>query len=291
MTIETGWHDMPELEYHADPCPEPSLSASIAKIVVNKTPLHAWMRHPKHPDAEPFEATDAMILGKAVHAQVFGGADLEIIPADNWRTKAAKEAKAKAIAEDRIPILQTKEEQVYEMAERVRERFEGLYGGPYHEERVAIWRCPRTGHYRRAMMDSSAHAAPIIVDLKVTGKAVDEEACIRRVFSDSLDVQSGAYEEAMETLNPEWIGRVQFYFQWIEDKSPYALSRPILMGEAAMTYGRERWQAAGALWDAATTRDHFPSFSTEPTEAVPPGWTITQWETRKGLDPLLQGIV
>lgn len=286
-----GWHEMDEATYHADPCPEPALSASCAKTVIGKSLLHAWDQHPKNPDAEPFVPTTAMVMGSAVHAAVFGGAKLAVIEHDSFRTKAAKELREEARANGLIPMLEKDLPQIEAMADICRERFEGLYGGPYHAERVAIWRCPRTGGWRKAMMDSSAMAAPIIVDLKTTGSDIDDESCIKRVFADGLHIQAAAYEEAMEVLNPEWEGRVRFIFQWQEQKKPYAMSRPIEMDEAAMTIGREQWRAAGALWDAAIKSNKFPGFGVTPTPASPPAWVLTQWEIRKGLDEMIAGVV
>lgn len=281
MTIDlVGWHEMPESEYHADPCPLPSLSASCAKTIISKSLLHAWFQHPKNPSAPPFKPSSVMEMGKAVHAAVFGGADVEIIPADSYRTKAAKEAREAATEAGKTPILQKDYDQIEAMAKTARERFTGLYGGEYHAERVAIWRCPRTGGWRKAALDTSAKAAPIIVDYKTTKAGVDDESCKRRIFDMGLHIQAAAYEEAMEQLNPEWAGRVRFFFQWQEQDEPYALSRPIEMGEAAMTLGREQWKTAGAMWDAAVKHNEFPGYGTSPTEATPPPWEMSRWEER-----------
>ena len=38
---------MPARDYHADPGETPTLSASIAKRIVNESPLHAWLKHPR----------------------------------------------------------------------------------------------------------------------------------------------------------------------------------------------------------------------------------------------------
>ena len=46
MKIELpGVYDMPAEDYHADPCLEPSLSASIAKTMIFDTPWHVWTKH------------------------------------------------------------------------------------------------------------------------------------------------------------------------------------------------------------------------------------------------------
>ena len=34
-------------EYHADPCPTPSLSSGIARVLWANTPMHAWFKHPR----------------------------------------------------------------------------------------------------------------------------------------------------------------------------------------------------------------------------------------------------
>ena len=39
--LDTGiHHGVPEARYHSDPCAEPSLSNSIAKLLVRQSPLH-----------------------------------------------------------------------------------------------------------------------------------------------------------------------------------------------------------------------------------------------------------
>ena len=286
-----GWHDMSDKVYHSDPCPTPSLSASCAKTVIGKSLLHAWREHPKSPQAKPFSASAAMDIGSAVHAAVFGGAKIKLIEAPDWRTSAAKEARDLARHSGEIPLLEKELPRIEAMATLCAERFDGLYGKEYHAERAAIWRCPRTGGWRRAKMDTSAKGAAIIVDLKTTAKGVDDEACIKRVFSNQLHIQAAAYEEAMEQLHPEWAGRVRFLFQWQEQNEPYALSRPIEMGEAAMTIGREQWAAAGALWDKAVAENNFPGHGTDPTDASPPPWVLTEWENKKAFDENIAGVI
>lgn len=284
-----GWHTMPEDVYHRDPCPTPSLSSSCAKTIINSTLLHAWHDHPRSPNATPFQASKTMEIGKAVHAAVFGGAELFIIEADSYQTKAAREQRDEVNRSGAIPILAKDLPRIEAMAKLASERFKGLYGGPYHAERVAIWKCPRTHGWRRGMLDTSAKAAPIIVDYKTTEAAVDDESCIRRIFDQGLHIQAAAYEEAMSVLNPEWAGRVRFLFQWQEQSAPYALSRPIEMSEAAMSLGREQWAVAGALWDKAIKTMTFPGYGFSPTEATPPPWEITRWETRMSEDETLNG--
>ena len=39
--------DVPVDDYFADPLPAPSLTQSIAKIILDHSPLHAWHAHPR----------------------------------------------------------------------------------------------------------------------------------------------------------------------------------------------------------------------------------------------------
>ncbi len=288
--LEPGWYEMPEHVYHKDPCPLPSLSASCAKTIIESSLSHAWLSHPRGPNSEPFKPSETMEIGKAVHAAVFGGAKMHIIDADSYRTKDAKEQREAATLKGDVPILKKKVEVIEKMAAIAKQRFEGLYGGPYHAERVAIWKCPRSGAWRRGMLDTSAKAAPIIVDYKTTGASVSDDACIKRIFDSGLHIQAAAYEEAMTQLNPKWAGRVRFLFQWQEQKEPFELSRPIEMSEAGMTLGREQWAIAGALWDKAQETQSFPGYGVTPTEATPPPWHITNWEIRMETDETLNGV-
>src|SRR5262245_50563917 len=71
-----GIYDIPLAEYLADPCPAPSLSASIAHILLSQSPRHAWEAHPRlNPHYEPEEA-EAFDLGTAAHAYLLEGAEV-----------------------------------------------------------------------------------------------------------------------------------------------------------------------------------------------------------------------
>ncbi|MHA7900799.1 MAG: PD-(D/E)XK nuclease-like domain-containing protein [Henriciella sp.] len=281
-----GWHNtMTEEAYHADPVQEmASLSASCAKTVITKSLKHAWLEHPKNPDQQERSPNKAAEFGKAVHAMVFGGAEMQVIEAKSFQTKDARDQRAVALESGKIPVLVAEMEAVEAVAKNVAARFDELYDGKYHAERVAIWQCPRTGGWRRGMMDTTGIDIPVIMDLKTTQGSVDEENCIQRIFSDNHQIQAAAYKEAMETLQPEFMGRVQFYFLYAEQKPPYEVSSPILMSEAAMSLGAEQWQTAGAMWDAAVSLNRFPAYTHQVAVANPPLWKLTQWENRQMTD-------
>lgn len=61
---------VPEAEYHADPCPEPSLSSTIAKTLLASSPLHAAVRHPRLARQQQKVEREAFDRGKVAHAPV-----------------------------------------------------------------------------------------------------------------------------------------------------------------------------------------------------------------------------
>ncbi len=105
--LPVGIHyDVAAARYHADPCVKPSLSSSIAKILLEKTPRHAWYAHPRlNPD---FAAnTDTKFdLGSVVHELMLGkGVGYAVIKAADYRAKTAQAARQAAREEGKVPLL------------------------------------------------------------------------------------------------------------------------------------------------------------------------------------------
>ncbi len=101
-------YGMPADRYHADPAPEPSLSSSIAKVLLEQSPRHAWHQHPRlNPDMDAgSDPTRAKEIGTVAHKLILGrGADVETINAQDYKTGVAKETRARAYVEGRAPIL------------------------------------------------------------------------------------------------------------------------------------------------------------------------------------------
>lgn len=284
--IVAGWHNMSEDEYHSDPCPTPSLSASAAKTVIGKTLLHAWREHPRSPYKVKDRTSNRADRGTAAHASLFGGRGVACIEFDNYQTKASKEARDNARAKGFVPILAPEFPYIEEMVEIAGPRFDVLHGGEPICEVTALWQAPSKG-WRRGRIDSLSRNRARIVDYKTTEAAVDALSCERRIVSEGMHIQAAAYVEAVETLHPELMGRVEFVFQFQEQKPPFALSPPMFMGEAALDLGRQQWERAGMMWDAAIKKNTFPGYTDQPHHVCPPTWELTRWEERQNSDNTL----
>src|SRR5690348_15257594 len=93
MTLTTGLHyNISANDYHADPCPEPSLTQSIAKLIL-RSPAHARVAHPRLNPDQPERDGRRYDVGNIAHRLLLGrGRELEIIPGDDW--VADRKAKA-----------------------------------------------------------------------------------------------------------------------------------------------------------------------------------------------------
>lgn len=113
-----GIYDLTHDQYHADPCAIPSLSCSIAKVLVRRTPRHAWQAHARFGNVG-FVPTQVMDDGSAMHAMMLGQAHLvDVIravygpkhknagkPVTDYLTNDAKEERDEIRGMGRIPVL------------------------------------------------------------------------------------------------------------------------------------------------------------------------------------------
>ena len=80
VTIDNpGIYTIPLVEYIADPCPEPSLSASIAHTIVMESPLHAFIQHPRLNIGAIEHGSNKMDIGTIVHGMVLEGDESRLV--------------------------------------------------------------------------------------------------------------------------------------------------------------------------------------------------------------------
>ena len=98
-------------DYHANP----ALGSTSLKTLATRTPAHyQW-------DQAHRKTSDAFTLGTAAHSLILEDdtSGIEVVAADNWLSKAAKEAKAAALAEGKQPLLVKEMSQVVAMRDAV----------------------------------------------------------------------------------------------------------------------------------------------------------------------------
>lgn len=286
------YDDVPEAIYHRDPCANPSLSSSIAKLLVARSPLHAWHEHPRLNPAkavdEEEKPTRAKEIGTVGHKLILGrGRDIEEIVADDYKTKAAQQARAAAYAAGRAPILSADLEHALAIERTAREQvaatdLAGIFDAGTAEATL-VWR-DKLDSWKRARVDwlpASARAGGhiTVVDLKTTGGAAASEDWQRTAFDMGYDVQDAFYREGLAALIPR-VSTIRFVFIVIEQAPPYGMTINEFSGQA-LYEAVELVDMASRMWAVCMQRNQWPGYPLEASHIDPPKWRSERGEYRK----------
>jgi hypothetical protein len=273
------YSDLDLAEYLADPVVGGSLARGDAKkLIAPSCPaLYRWeLDNPPDP-AEP-DVSRPRQLGSVVHSIFLGrGPDIVWVEADAWNTTIAKEERAAARREGKLPMLVKYRSKIDEMVtallndERVKELFDRDHGRP---EVALVWRDPTMPSVmRRALFDWLSEGP--VPDLKTCANA-SAEALRRSMDTYRYHLQAAAGLQALEVLG---IGGGPWRLVCQETSPPYVINvvEPnaealqvgrILNAQAVETYGR---CVATGIW---------PGYNDHGVEllALPP-WAEREWET------------
>lgn len=287
--LTTGIHIIPEQEYHADPAPAPSLSSTLARLILAKSPLHAWTAHPRlNPAWEPVEKK-TFDIGRAAHRAVLGrGGDYVAYPAEYLASNGAastKEAKAWAEgqrAAGRTPLKADEVDLVGSMADAVQRQLAamGIKLDPARSEMAAL--AEIDGVWCRAMIDN----APLdprqpLYDLKSTTDA-SPESLAKTVAAYGYDVQAAHYLAVWKAATGE---DRKFRIIFVEKEAPYGVSVAELYrkpGDEADWFDHADALASDArrIWGECLTSGHWPCYPARVAVIGAPGWHLTKMEDR-----------
>ena len=108
LGLTPGIHyNISEADYHADRlCAKPTLSRSEAKVLVDDCPLLCWATHPRFGGRNNIDVTSKMDFGSGAHSIILGrGAEIITVDAEDWKTKAAREARDSIREQGKTPML------------------------------------------------------------------------------------------------------------------------------------------------------------------------------------------
>lgn len=270
--------DVTPAAYHNDPCAVPSLSQSIATTLLTKSPAHAWTEHPRFGNRAR-EATAATDQGELIHALLLGkGTAVEIIAADNFRTKLAQQLRDAAIEAGKIPMLERQYRSVEAAAETLRGNLASEFGIEFNgRSEVPIeWDEPGADGpvTCRGLLDHVILDDGRILDLKSTRNS-HPQACARHVLEFGYDIQHAAYTSAVAALRPDLAGRIDMQFVFVELSAPYAIV-PARLDGTLREIGHERWQRAVRIWERCLRTNHWPAYAQEIVTLEAPAWALSQ---------------
>jgi len=239
-------------DYLADPLPTPSLTSSIAKTLLSRSPLHAHHEHPRLGAGALAPATKAMDTGTVVHALILGGGqDYVAVDAKDWTTKRARQSRDAIRANGQIPILARQLDACAEVARRL----ESAIPASAKRELTAVWLSGGSVLCRRRF-DALVIDEGLILDLKTcedAARASDDG----NISSFGRDLEAGASIDCADTLHPDYAGRWRFEYVFAEIGPPYDVVTAPITG-AMLDLGRRLWRRAVERWDLCLRTDRWP---------------------------------
>jgi len=279
------YFDIPERDYHADPCPEPSLSNSVAVALVQQSPAHAHAMHPRLGGVNEYESASNLDIGSAIHAGITRTeAALHVINAENYKTKDAQTQRQQAWEAGKIPLLSHQFEGVKAAIDAGRRQVVVHEVAPDwragHGEVTVAWQETIDGFtfWCRARVDWLPKDGEAVYDLKTTTGTADPDTWTRRLFDGGYDMQAAFYARGLRAVGAR--KRPAFRFVVLEQKPPHALS-VVALDPQAVHMADEKIEAALRLWAECLESGKWPGYPSRICYAEAPPWEATKHELRK----------
>lgn len=279
MIEKPGIYAVPADEYHADPCAEPSLSRSVAKLLVDRSPMHARWRHPRlNAQLGPRKGANNLDIGSGCHMLLLGkGAQIDVCEERDWKRKSAQEFRASAWENGRIPVTRPQMDKMLRMEKAAREQM----GDVEITEPETTWIANDLGVWLRCMTDGMSPDGMTIYDYKTTAGSAHPTQGIPRIASQQgYDFQQAFYERVITSVQPEVAGRLRFEFLVQEVEEPFALCMAPL-SEADVAVARRQVDYAVGLWKACLERGEWPGYGRAVDPVKLPEWRFREWLQRE----------
>ncbi|TYO91457.1 PD-(D/E)XK nuclease-like domain-containing protein [Oceanicella actignis] len=286
--LPAGVHAIGADRYHADQLRDvPTLSSTLARLVIDRSPLHAWTAHPRlNPDWEPTDSK-TFDIGRAAHRAVLGdGGDWVVIPDDLLAangaasTKAAKEFIADVRARGLTPLKSAEAELIERMAMIAEQALveNRIRLDPLRSELTALARVD--GVWCRAMVDNAPEDPDEpLYDFKTTTNA-SPDACMRAVMAYGYDMQAAHYLATWKAATGEERG-FRFIFQ--EKEPPHGVC-VIELGGLTMEMAERKMRRARQVWAECLESGSWPCYPPGVHRVELPEWMAEKWLEREAAE-------
>lgn len=266
--------------YHADDVAEqPALSSTIANVLLNQSPLHAFHAHPKLNPLYEQKDEGKFDRGKLVHRLLLDGnaGRVEIIEADDFRTKAAKEQRDEARAAGKIAVLAKNWEGVQDIADAIALQIRDLNVTPApladgKPEQTLVWE--DEGVTLKARLDWVTNDYAQVWDLKTTARSANPRSWGKTtLFGYGYDVQRSLYLRGVEAVFgvvAEWAWLV------CETDPPYAVV-PIALAPDAIAIADDKLDHAIRIWRDCLTTGEWPGYPKRLCYIDANPWSEANW--------------
>lgn len=273
ITKPTVVRDMPEADYHGH---EGSLSASGAKLLAPPAPCPAkyrWRRdNPIHKDEFDF--------GHVAHRLVLGkGAEVEVLPYENYKSTAAREARDDARAAGKAPITAPDYARAGELADAVKaDPIAGALFSAGEAEVSLFWPDDETGVVRRARFDWLTPQVEgrrrFIVDLK-TARSAEPDAFGKSAADFGYAISAAQYVDGSRACG--LADDPAFLLVVVEKEPPYVVS-VFQVDDDLLDLGRALMRSALRTYAECTATDTWPGYLRDVAPLELPGYYLHRIE-------------
>lgn len=251
--IDAGVYEMTSAEYHA----HPALSSTGARRLLPPScpALFKWHRDNAQPPKRVFD------FGHAAHRMVLGdGPELVVVDVEDWRTKAAREARDAAYAEGGVPLLPDEYKTVQLMAAEQLRHPAAFARGSGKPEQSLFAQDAATGVWLRARIDwlpDPTDERMVLVDYKTTVSA-EPSAFARSVAKYGYYQQAAWYVDLVIALG---IAEDPVFRFIAQEKTPPYLVSVFELDAYALRFGRRRNREAIETYADCMARDSWPTWT------------------------------
>lgn len=272
--------DVSEADYHADRVADaPTLSNSIAKVIIEKSPLHARAEHPRFNPQLERKADKKFDLGTGAHALLLEGREdaIVVVNADAYRSDAAKAARSEAYLAGKTPILEKDLAPVQEMVAAARGQLQKFTPVPFTDgkpEKTLVWN--DNGVLCRARIDWLRDDLTGIDDYKTTSASAAPEK-----WGKTMAGFDGAMQVAFYLRGLRALGARQPWFRFVvqELAPPYALC-VFSLSPDTLAIADAKVQYAIDTWRRCVATDVWPAYPEETCYLQAAPWEESQWLDR-----------
>lgn len=268
--------------YLGDPADTPSMTNSDGKAILHSSPREVWENNRRlNKNWEPGKSDNKFELGSVFHEHIMlTGDPYVIVKANDWRTNAAKEARADALKRGKTPILKGHYDTVIAMAKSFAEQCKDISAG----EGVSLWdmiaraKREQTIIFKdqavlcRARPDLYDVETNTIIHVKTTAVDINPWNADRQAANMDWQFMLAHYEAAGAAV----FGSLPRQLVVIAKVAPPHLVLPLEFGPATLSLGRKERTLALTKWRACVSTNTWPGFPSKVIKADIPEWKERQ---------------
>jgi len=251
-----------------------ALSAGMAWKIVNECPLLAWHESPFNPDYQTRHALE-FDIGEAAHLAILEPEELrrrcEVVPADNYHTKAAKELRDLLYEQGKVPLLRKHCELVYKIGQAIESQCDLFRDGTAEATYTWQWE----GVPCKARVDYIANRRPqgmLLVDLK-TAASASPAAFQRAMVRDGHHLRAAWYLDGyMAGVSTE---PARYRYVVVSKDEPHIVSE-FEVDERATEWGRRLYRRALATFRQCMKSGIWPGYVEKVAAVGLPSWSEYQ---------------